>query len=199
VSAPSGHRSIITLLTDFGPDSPYVASLKGVILSLQPEAVLVDLSHSIRPQEVRQAAWVLAEAAPCFPPDTIHVAVVDPGVGTCRAIVYAAMAGQHFIAPDNGLLSLLADRHRPTRLVRLDNPAFWRAEVSRTFHGRDIMAPVAAHLSRGVGADRLGSPQESLVRIDWPQPRQEAHRTVGQVVWIDSFGNLITNLGREFI
>ena len=147
VDESSGQRqevravSIITLTTDFGSGSHYAAAMKGVILSIDPAATIVDLSHDVPPQDIRRAALLLDNAADWFPPDTIHVAVVDPGVGTDRAIVYARIGRQQFIAPDNGLLSRLAARTPPSKIVRLTDPAYWLERVSTTFHGRDIMAP----------------------------------------------------------
>src|SRR5262245_59451134 len=134
-------RPLITLTTDFGVGSPYVAQIKGVILSICREIDLVDISHSVSPQSIREGAVVLADATPRFPAGTIHVAVVDPGVGTSRRIVYAEIGPQRYIAPDNGLLSLLAQRDQPRLIVALENSNYWLSERSLTFHGRDIMAP----------------------------------------------------------
>jgi S-adenosylmethionine hydrolase len=186
--------AIITLTTDFGLGSPYVAAMKGVILSINPEARLVDLSHAVGPQNVRQGALVLAEATTWFPAGTIHVGVVDPGVGTQRRIVYARIGDQQYIAPDNGLLSRLTLKTRPSQIITVENPEHWLPSVSNTFHGRDIMAPVAAQLSLGMEPDRLGPPLAALVELDWPQPRIESNAIVGEVVWIDGFGNLISNV-----
>lgn len=189
--------AIITLTTDFGLDSPYTASMKGVILSLHPDARLVDISHSVPPQDVRHGGWVLAEATPRFPAGTIHVAVIDPGVGTERKIIYAEIGDQRYVAPDNGLLGRLARRAPPTRIIALRRREFWLEPVSDTFHGRDIMAPVAARLSLGLDPARLGEPFQTLFELDWPKARVEPRQIVGQVLWIDSFGNLITNIRRE--
>ncbi len=186
--------SIITLTTDFGIGSPYVAAMKGVILTLDPAAVLVDITHAIRPQDVREAALVLAEVAPRFPPGTIHVAVVDPGVGTDRALVYAEFGAQRYLAPDNGLLSRVAWRGPRGRVIRLAERQFWLAEVSATFHGRDILAPVAARLGLGLDPQRLGPPMERLVMLDWPEPRVLPGEIQGEVDQVDSFGNLVTNI-----
>jgi S-adenosylmethionine hydrolase len=191
--------SIITLTTDFGPSSPYAAAMKGVVLSINPAATLVDLTHGIRPQDVAQAAVVLDDVAERFPPGTIHVAVVDPGVGTDRAIVYARIRGQQYVCPDNGLLSRLARRSAPERIIRLENPAYWLTPVSATFHGRDIMAPVAAHLSLGLDPGLLGARADLAGRLDWPEPRQSADRIDGVVLEIDSFGNLITNITADLL
>ncbi len=188
---------IITLTTDFGIGSPYVAQMKGVVLSINPAVTLVDLTHGIGAQNVRQAALVLEEVCARFPPGTIHVVVVDPGVGTERAIVYARFGEQHFIAPDNGLLSRLAARAAPSTIIRLENRQFWLPEPSHTFHGRDIMAPVAARLSLGLEASALGPRQRQLVHLEWPEARIVADTIEGEVVAVDSFGNLVTNITAE--
>jgi S-adenosylmethionine hydrolase len=190
-------RPIITLTTDFCEGSPYVAQMKAAILSGNAEAAIVDLTHSIPPQDIRQGAVVLDDVTRRFPPHSIHVAVVDPGVGGERAIVFARFGRQDYVAPDNGLLSRLARRQPPDLIIELTDRTFWRPEVSSTFHGRDIMAPVAAHLSLGLAPHRLGSPRKDLVRLDWPEPRVESRRIAGAVESIDSFGNLISNIPAE--
>jgi S-adenosyl-L-methionine hydrolase (adenosine-forming) len=141
---------LITLMTDFGADSPYVAAMKGVIYSLNPGARIVDLTHSIPPQDVRAGAWTWEETTPFFPRGSIHVGVVDPGVGTSRRLVCAVLDGSIYLAPDNGLLNRLARRTAPTTIVALTEPEYWLPHVSNTFHGRDILAPVAARLSQGL-------------------------------------------------
>jgi S-adenosylmethionine hydrolase len=191
--------AIITLTTDFGPGSPYVGQMKGVILSLCRDVQLIDISHAIRPQNIREAAVVLADATPRFPPSTIHVAVIDPGVGTARRIAYAQFGDQHYIAPDNGLLSRMAARQPPSRIVALTNRRFWLPQPSHTFHGRDIMAPAAAHLACGVNPAELGQPLDALTTIDWSQPRISASRITGEVLYVDSFGNLIANIEQEVL
>ena len=191
--------SVITLTTDFGNGSPYVAAMKGVILSINPAATIVDLTHDVRPQDIRHAAVVLDDVADLFPPGTIHVAVVDPGVGTQRAIAYAEIGQQRYVAPDNGLVSLVAQRAAPSRLIRVERPEYWRHPVSFTFHGRDIMAPVAAHLSLGLDPQQLGPPLERLVDFSWPGVRIDPDRIVGAVLEIDSFGNLVTNISDEML
>lgn len=191
--------SIITLTTDFGEGSRYVAAMKGVILSINPAARLIDLSHSVPAQDVFRGAIALAETAPYFPAEAIHVAVVDPGVGTARRIVYARIGTQQFIAPDNGLLARLAAAAAPSKIICLDRPEFWLPRLSNTFHGRDIMAPVAARLSLGLSPDELGSPLDSLVPLAWPEAEKVANRISGEVVEVDSFGNLITNITREML
>ncbi|QDU93135.1 SAM hydrolase/SAM-dependent halogenase family protein [Lignipirellula cremea] len=192
-------RPLITLLTDFGDGSPYVAEMKGVILTLNAEANLVDLTHSVRPQDIRDGACALEQAVGRFPAETIHVAVVDPGVGTDREIVCVRMNQQYFIAPDNGLLGRVAMRYPPVRIIALQNREYWLSEVSSTFHGRDIMAPAAAYLSLGHDPQRLGEPLSKLVEIEWPQVRVERNRLVGTVVSFDTFGNLITDISRSLL
>lgn len=186
--------SVITLTTDFGSGSPYVAAMKGVILSIHAAATIVDLCHDVPPQDVRRGALLLDDLADWFPPETIHVAVVDPGVGTGRAIVYARIGRQQFIAPDNGLLSRLAARTAPSKLIRLADAGYWLPRVSTTFHGRDIMAPVAARLALGLAPELLGPPLDRLSALDWPEARSSPSRIDGAVIEIDSFGNLITNI-----
>jgi S-adenosylmethionine hydrolase len=190
-------RPIITLTTDFGAESPYVAQMKGVILSICRDVEMVDISHAIGPQNIREGAVVLADVTPRFPTGTIHLAVVDPGVGTARRIVCAEFSQQHYIAPDNGLLSLLRCSGPPGRFFAVENSKYWLAEPSQTFHGRDIMAPVAAHLARGLDPAKLGSALDDLAMLDWPQARKSGRRLVGEVLYVDSFGNLITNLYQE--
>lgn len=194
--APSG---IITLLTDFGPASHYVAVMKAVILGLNRQATIVDVTHGVSPQNIRQGAWLLAEVAERFPAGTVHVAVVDPGVGTQRRVVYAAIGEQHFVAPDNGLLSRLALRSRPDKIRSLENPRFWLPSVSSTFHGRDIMAPVAAQLSLGLDPDELGRLLDELVMLEWPEVQVLPGKIQGCVSSIDSFGNLITDISADML
>ena len=190
---------LITLTTDFGEGSPYVAAIKGVILSINPAARIVDVTHAIPPQDIHRGAIVLDEVTPLYPPGTIHIAVVDPGVGTSRQIVYAEIAGQRYIGPDNGLFSRLAARQQPTKIRAITEERLFRRPVAPTFHGRDIMAPVAGRLTLGVDPDTLGPPLDALATIDWPGARKVANRIEGEVVAVDSFGNLITNISREML
>jgi S-adenosylmethionine hydrolase len=189
----------ITLTTDFGNGSPYVAAMKGVILSINPSANVVDLSHEVPAQDIRQGAIVLDDVTGWFPKDTVHVAVVDPGVGTERAIVYARIGEHDFVVPDNGLLSRLVTRTPPKKIIRLTNPEYWLDPVSATFHGRDIMAPVAAHLSLGLNPELLGKPVDRLEGLHWPEVRQTPTKIEGQILRIDSFGNLVTNITAEML
>jgi S-adenosylmethionine hydrolase len=191
--------AIITLTTDFGEGSRYVPAMKGVILSINPEARIVDVTHSIPAQDIRCGANVLAETTRWFPADTIHIAVVDPGVGSTRRIVYARIGSQQFIAPDNGLLSRLASAEAPTKIVAIEKQEYWLPGVSATFHGRDIMAPVAAQISLGLNPEKLGEPVEQLVDLPWAEVQQVANRIEGEVIEVDSFGNLITNITRAML
>lgn len=190
---------VITLTTDFGCGSPYVAAIKGVILSIHPAAVMVDVTHGIAPQNIRQAALVLDEVTPRFPPHTVHVCVVDPGVGTERAVIYARIGNQCYVAPDNGVLSKLAEREAPSQIVSITDPQYWLTPLSDTFHGRDLMAPVAARLSLGLEPALLGEPRRSLIRLSWPQVETAPGQIAGEVLLVDSFGNLITNIARPHL
>jgi S-adenosyl-L-methionine hydrolase (adenosine-forming) len=190
-------RPIITLTTDFGAGSGYVAQMKGVLLSICRDLDIIDVSHAIRPQDVRQGAILLADVTPRFPPGTIHIAVVDPGVGTPRRILYAEIGDQRYVAPDNGLLSYLATRSQLSLVLSVENSAFWLPEPSNTFHGRDIMAPVAAHVANGISPNELGPPAGSIVQLSWPHPRRISNQLIGEVLLVDSFGNLITNITRD--
>jgi S-adenosylmethionine hydrolase len=187
-------RPIVTLTTDFGTTGSYVAQMKGVLLGVNPELTIVDITHKVPPQNIRAGAMILAEAAIRFPPQSIHVAVVDPGVGTKRNLIYASMADRHFLAPDNGLLSLLAREFPPVRIIKLANAEYWRSPVSATFHGRDILAPVAAHLSLGVAPDLFGTPLDAVQMLDWPRAAFAHGNCSGEVMAIDAFGNVITNI-----
>jgi S-adenosyl-L-methionine hydrolase (adenosine-forming) len=187
-------RPIITLLTDFGSQDSYVGIMKGVMLSLNPEAVLVDLVHEVPPQDTISGAFLLAEAAPYFPPGTIHLAVVDPGVGTLRRALAAKARDQFWVGPDNGLFHLVFQEGPPPDLVCLENPAYFRESVSRTFQGRDIFAPVAAHLSLGTPLEAFGPPLTDPISFPWPQPEFSPSAVRGEIVHIDGFGNLVTNI-----
>ncbi|HKB36138.1 MAG TPA: SAM-dependent chlorinase/fluorinase [Gemmataceae bacterium] len=190
-----GVERLVTLTTDFGEGSPYVAAMKGVILSANPSARLVDLGHTIPPQNVRHAAFFLATCLPYFPARTIHVIVIDPGVGTDRALLHIEAAGHQLLAPDNGCWTLAAAKLTDTPTVRrLSEPRFWRHPVSATFHGRDILAPVAAYLSLGGDPNELGNPVTEWVRHPLPPATLEPRRLAGEVVFVDPFGNLLTNI-----
>jgi len=185
---------IITLTTDFGLKDPYVGVMKGVLLAICPEARLVDLAHDLPPGNVEQAAFALLLARPYFPPGTVHLAVVDPGVGTERALVAIRTPDHFLVGPDNGLFSYFLEEARDWEARRLENKDLFLPEISRTFHGRDILAPAAAHLARGFDFSRVGPPAPDLVRLPALAPRVTPETATGRVVYVDRFGNLITNI-----
>jgi S-adenosyl-L-methionine hydrolase (adenosine-forming) len=186
---------LVTLTTDFGDGSCYVAALKGALLSVNPAARLIGLSHRLPPQDLVSAAYFLADALPWFPSGTVHVVVVDPGVGTGRAILCVEWRGQTILVPDNGCwTSLLRPDDPPPRVFRVADRRYWRPEVSATFHGRDIFAPVAGHLTLGVKPADLGPPATHWVRLELPQPVVSAEGVRGEVVVVDPFGNLVSNI-----
>jgi S-adenosyl-L-methionine hydrolase (adenosine-forming) len=191
--------AIITLTTDFGDHDPYVGIMKGVILRVAPSARIVDLTHQIPPQNIEAAAFALESARAYFPPDTVHLAVVDPGVGSDRRPILVIRERERYVGPDNGLFSF-ALAQTGTQAWVLDRPAFWLQHVSHTFHGRDIFAPVAAHLARGVAASDLGTPISDPVR----RPPLRAERLGngeirGHVIHVDRFGNLMTDIPGEWL
>ena len=194
--------SCITLLTDFGTQDEYVGVMKGVILTIHPSATIVDLCHAIPPQDIPSAARMLMAAYGYFPPNTVHVCVVDPGVGTERAILAARAGGRFFIAPDNGLLFPLLRQASSDALVRIENADLFLPRISGTFHGRDIFAPVAAHLARGVSLADLGPPTtiDEIVPLFLPEPRIIPQGgLVGRVTGADRFGNLLTDIEARHI
>jgi S-adenosylmethionine hydrolase len=189
--------AIITLLTDFGTTDEYVGVMKGVILSFNPSATIVDITHHIEPQNIIQAAYTLTAAYPFFPKGSVHVAVVDPGVGSDRSIIAIKKQGHIFLAPNNGVLTLLMQNNMVDALFSVENSGYFLKTVSNTFHGRDIFAPVSAHLSMGLALSKLGSPAEpqDMVRASLPQPFINAdNHLIGTIIAIDHFGNLITDI-----
>ena len=189
---------LITLTTDFGTRDCYVAAMKGVIARRCPEARILDLTHDIPPQDVGEAAFFLAGACPWFPPGTIHVVVVDPGVGTARRALAARIGEQFFVCPDNGVLTLLA-RDAPVDAHEIASPAFKLPDISATFHGRDLFAPAAAALAGGRTLDEAGPPADKLVMLPWPEPRWNGNLLQGEVVHVDRFGNAVTNIHRTHL
>jgi S-adenosylmethionine hydrolase len=186
--------SVITLTTDFGTQDWFVGTMKGVILGIQPRAIIVDLTHEIPPGDVRGGAFALAASHRFFPKGTVHVAIVDPGVGSRRRAIAVRTANCFFVGPDNGVLSLALTREKIKSIHRLENEKFFLQAVSRTFHGRDIFAPVAAHLSRGVAIAEFGPELKDFVRLDWPRVQVRDRCIEGEIVYVDRFGNLITNI-----
>jgi S-adenosyl-L-methionine hydrolase (adenosine-forming) len=195
--------SIITMTTDFGLKDGNVGVMKGVIAGIAPQAQMIDISHLISPQNIPEAALILLRSAPYFPDGTIHVVVVDPGVGTSRRPIAAQMGGQFYVGPDNGTITLWLERleaqGQPTAFYHLDRPEHWLPDVSHVFHGRDIFSPVAAHLATGVPIDRLGSPLCDPLRLEMPRPQPTASGLRGEVIYIDHFGNLATNIRAEHL
>jgi len=186
-------RPIITLTTDFGLSDHFVASMKGVILGILPDAHIVDISHQVSAFNISEAAFVISQAYPDFPSKTVHVVVIDPGVGTSRRPILVSAAGQFFIAPDNGVLSMVYSREK--HAVRaITNAKYFRRPVSDTFHGRDIFAPCAARLAKGARAASFGKPFGEYVRLAIDEPARTGARSwSGMVLKADRFGNLITN------
>lgn len=185
----------ITLLSDFGPKDAYIGVMKGVIATIAPHAIVEDLSHGISPQNVVEGAFLLASSYSYFPPGTIHVAVVDPGVGGDRAILAARNEEFVFLAPDNGLLGGVFAARPPEEIVRVENDRFFLQPVSHTFHGRDILAPVAAHIALGVTLAELGPRHVAPISRPWPAPRPESANTIhGEIIYCDHFGNCVTNV-----
>lgn len=184
----------ITLTTDFGHKDPFVGIMKGVIFGINPKANVIDLSHGIPPQDILAGALVLRYAAPSFPAGTIHVAVVDPGVGSERRPLLIKSEGSFFIGPDNGVLSMALEGKRVSRIIYLTNGTYHLKPTSATFHGRDIFAPVAAYLSLGIAPEDFGAAVSDFTRLPWPHASRAEGALVGKVIYIDGFGNLVTNV-----
>ncbi len=189
-------KPLVTLTTDFGLSDTYVAQMKGVFAGISPDVRVVDATHGIPPQDVVAGALALDAIVDTFPDGTIHVVVVDPGVGSDRAAVAVRTDRFILIGPDNGLFTLVLDRYPPASIVQLTNVDYHRATVSATFHGRDVFAPVAAHLANGVPFQALGEPVNTLVNLNIPQAAETAQGMVAVVLGKDHFGNLVTNLTR---
>jgi len=191
----------LSLTTDFGLANGFVGVMKGVIYGIAPEVNIVDISHLIAAQNVREGAYALWRAAPFFPPGSVHIAVVDPGVGTKRRPLGARLGSQFYIAPDNGLLTpLIEDAERAgatVEFVHLNNPKYWLPKVSRTFHGRDIFSPCGAYLAQGIPLQELGAPVNDPIRLRLPRPEKTPNGWKAHVTIIDVFGNITTDLPAE--
>ena len=191
----------ITLTTDFTEHDGYVGVMKGVIAGIAPQARVIDLSHTIAPQDVLQAALLLGRSMPYFPAGTVHVAVVDPGVGTARRGIAAQLGRQYFIGPDNGLLTLPYQQAQSdgetVRIHALENPDYRLVQVSRTFHGRDIFAPAAAHLAVGAPLESFGAAVMDPILLEMPQAQKTADGLIGSIIHVDAFGNLASNIRAE--
>ena len=190
---------VITLMTDFGTRDHFVGVMKGVILNISPQARIVDITHAVPPQDIHGAAFLINSACRYFPNGTIHVVVVDPGVGSRRRAIVCETDTAYFVCPDNGVLSHVLGESSAHRVVALDNAAYWLSEISNTFHGRDIFAPVAAHLSCGISLSQFGNAANNLVRLPIPTPQVKTTTIVGSVIWADRFGNLITNVTLDML
>ena len=176
-----------------------MGSMKGVIYRTAPEVTIVDISHTVQSHSILEGALKLKSAYPCFPRDTIHVAVIDPGVGSERPILLARTENYFFLAPDNGLLTFVFHRHLSQKIISVTNSRYFLPEVSHTFHGRDIFAPVAAHLARGIPMEEFGPPVDHIQELEHPFLSVEAHRITGEIMYIDRFGNLISSIPKEVL
>jgi S-adenosylmethionine hydrolase len=190
-------RPVIALLTDFGTRDHYAGAMRGVALGICPEATLVDVTHDVEPQDVLGGALELAAAFKYFPPGTVFLAVVDPGVGSSRRGIAAEAGGYKFVAPDNGLLTMVFREVLPKRVVELTERRYARPTVSRTFEGRDRFAPAAAWLAKGIDLTALGRPLTAWHLLDIPEPTFTEGRIAGEVLRVDRFGNLVTNIDRR--
>lgn len=190
---PSG---VVTLLTDFGLEDPYVCMMKGVMLSVNPAVRIIDISHHVTPGAISQAAQILQETYPYFPNGTIHVAVVDPGVGTDRRAIVLVARSHLFVGPDNGIFSPIIEACQEAEVIHLSKNRYFLQHVSDTFHGRDIFAPVAGHLSQGVDPFDMGPVIYDPIHLKFPAPCRKGGSLYGRIVHVDHFGNLITNIRR---
>jgi len=193
-------QSVITLITDFGLQDGYVGVMKGVITKINPSVKIIDISNNIESQDIFQAAYVLYSSYAYFPKRTIHVVVVDPGVGSKRRVLCLKTKDYLFIAPDNGVLSFIAAREESPSIREITNKKLFLSEISDTFHGRDIFAPTAAHLSKGFSYKDLGKRVSKINEIDLPKPiRSPGGVLKGEIIYVDGFGNLITNINRDMV
>ncbi len=190
----------IGLITDFGNKDYFVGAMKGAILTINPEAKIIDITHKIPKHNIKTASFTLANAAETFPKNSIFVTVIDPGVGTERRCIFLRTKnGLNFIGPDNGVFSLVVERWGVDQIREVSNEDLMRSDVSATFHGRDIMAPVGAHLSSGLEYSKIGPEVENLKLLDITEPMLEGGEICGEVVNIDDFGNIVTNIPEELV
>jgi len=190
---------LITLLSDFGLRDPYVAEMKAVILSICPNASIVDVSHEVDKYDVRMGAYVLARAAPYFPKGTIHVAVVDPGVGTERKPIIITTIHSIYVGPDNGLLMPSAQKEKVSSVHEITNPKYMLRRISSTFHGRDVFSPIAAYLAQGILVSDFGPEISDFCVPSFAQPSILEHVIKGEVIYVDGFGNVVTNITAEHL
>ncbi|MBM3253495.1 MAG: SAM-dependent chlorinase/fluorinase [Candidatus Omnitrophica bacterium] len=187
-------KALITLLTDFGLEDEYIGVMKGVIKTINPNVEFIDISNEIPAWDIRRAAFYIGYSYKFFPRNTIHIIVVDPGVGTKRDIICVRASAQTFLAPDNGVLSVVLNKEKNAKIYKVSNKRYMLNWISSTFHGRDIFAPVAAHLSRGVLLDNIGKRANTFKKLDRIEPLLTKDRLTGEVIYSDRFGNLITNI-----
>jgi S-adenosyl-L-methionine hydrolase (adenosine-forming) len=193
---PSG---IITLTTDFGESDPYVAMMKGVILTINPDATIIDITHQIPARAIKEGGLVIKASYTYFPSGTVHVGVVDPGVGGKRRSITILAGNYFFVGPDNGLFSTIIETQHHPEIIHLKKKKYWMDSISPTFHGRDIFAPVAAHLSLGINPLSMGEKIDHLTLLTYPPPRKMYNHLIGEITRVDHFGNLITNITKEHL
>jgi S-adenosylmethionine hydrolase len=192
-------KRFITLLTDFGEEDSYIPEMKGVILSINPEAEIVQTTQKVKPGNIRQGAYLLGRYFQYYPEGTVHLSVVDPGVGTERSPVLVETRRRFFVGPDNGLLSYVLREEKPDIIIKLTNEEYQLPSISQTFHGRDLFAPVAAYLSLGVDPREFGPELREIERIPIPEPELRGDRIEGEIVHVDHFGNAVTNIPFEML
>lgn len=190
-------KALITFTTDFGIEDEYVATMKGVIKTINPDAEFIDISNEIPSWDIKRAAFYIGYSYRFFPKRTIHIVIVDPTVGTKRNILCIYARKQVFIAPDNGVLSVILDKEKTARVYKVSNRRYMLNDISHTFHGRDIFAPVAAYISRGLTPDKIGERLKTFKRLDTIHPLLTKERLTGEVIYSDRFGNLVTNIDFE--
>ncbi len=190
-------KALITFTTDFGTEDEYVGTMKGIIKTINPDAQFIDISNEIPSWDIKRAAFYIGYSYRFFPKKTIHIVIVDPTVGTRRCIVCVYAKQQVFLAPDNGVLSVVLDREKSARVYKVSNRRYMLNDISHTFHGRDIFAPVAAYISKGLAPDKIGERLNTFKKLDAIHPLLEKERLIGEVIYSDRFGNLVTNIDFE--
>lgn len=193
------HPQIITLITDFGLKDGYVGAMKGVIFRINPEARIVDITHEVEVHNVFDAAFVLAAVYRFFPRGSVHLVIVDPGVGSNRRPILIETEEYYFVGPDNGVFTFVSEFSEIKRIITISEPKYLLPRISDTFHGRDIFAPVAAYLTRGVDPGEFGSPLKKYKKLRIPRPRKKGKEILGEIIQIDKFGNLVSNITEESI
>jgi hypothetical protein len=188
------HERIITLTTDFGYKDPFVGEMKGVILSINPSVTLVDITHAIEPHNIEEGAFIIGSSYKYFPSETIHITVVDPGVGSERRPIIVAADGHYFVGPDNGIFSYIMSFSEKLKVLHIKEEKYMLSEYSPTFQGRDVFAPVAAWLSRGIALESFGCTIDDFKRFEVPVPKVEGDKISGEIIYVDRFGNAITNI-----